>query len=410
MSQQWSPFECLSVASQTSAGLLQKEASEVEIIQRSNVELRSAMEDPMVPITSEGLSDSVSGKKWVGRCTNLTLEVTTHRIVLWKVEQRDRQARFLHLSHLMQASPETSFLKSPKILLNTYSGDLLLVFSNASVRDDVLQHITKALKRQVWQVEEQLEQSKKRSSNLTAHKVGVDAIMAKSKLKHQQAAKVTDQAFAGDAETLFKEAQELVAIIHKYVATLDKQNETSKDENAQLVGLLQDMGMTSALPKSDFAGRMDTYYETLARQLADFILPKLKATGGVMTLTDSYCLFNRSRASNLISPEDLVKAVDCLERLGIELSKRVFASGLVVLQNDSVNDLEIAKKLQEISKNGLHEMDAARLLRTSALLAHEQLLVAEQMGFLARDESLESIRYYPNRFDEWAAIYATTNH
>ena len=400
MTSSWTPFECLSVAAQTTAGLLQKESSEVEITQRSGIELRSGMEDPMVPVTAQGQADSVAGKKWIDRCPNLTLVVTTHRIVLWKLEPRDRQARFLHLSHLLQASPETAFLKSPKIVLNTYSGDYLLVFSSASIRDEVLQHIQKALKRQVWQVEEQLEQNKKRSSNLTSHKVGVDAIMSKNKLKHQQAALVTDQAFGGDAETLLREAQELVTIIHKYVATLDK-HETSQDENAQLVGLLQDMGMTSAISKSEFSGRMDAYYETLARQLADFLLPKLKTTGGIMTLTDAYCLFNRSRASNLISPEDLIQAVDCLERLGIELSKRVFASGLIVLQDDSVNDLERAKKLQELARDGLHEMDAARLLHTSALLAHEQLLAAEQMGFLVRDESLESVRYFPNRFDEW---------
>lgn len=376
----------------------------MEITQRSGIELRSGMEDPMVPITANGLTDSVTGKRWVDRCSNLTLEVTTHRLVFWKVsDRRDRQARFLHLSHLIQATPETSFLKSPKIMLNTYSGDFLLVFSSSSIRDDVLQHIHKALKRQVWQVEQQIEQNKKRSSNLTAHKVGVDAIMAKNKLKHQQAAHVADQAFAGDAETLLKEAQELVSIIHKYVATLDKQNETSQDENAQLIGLLQDMGMTSALPKSEFVGRMDTYYETLARQLADFLLPKLKTTGGVVALTDAYCLFNRSRASNLISPEDLVKAVDCLERLNIGVSKRVFESGLIVLQDESVNDLELARKLQELAENGINNMDAARMLHTSALLAHEQLLVAEQMGFLARDESLECVRYFPNLFDKWTS-------
>ena len=411
-SSSWSPFECLSVASQTSAGLLQKESNEVDIARSNVVELRSGMEDddePMVPINANGQVDDsvVAGKQWVDRCGNLTLELTSHRIVFWKIiphnthKNKTRVARFLHLSYVLQASAETAFLKSPKILVNTYSGDFLIVFTSASSRDDMLHHIQKALQRQDWQVSEQLEQSKKRSMNLTAHKVGVDAIMAKSKLKHQQAAKVTEQAFAGDAETLLQEAQELVEIIHKYVVTLDKQKETSQDENAQLANLLQDMGMTSALSKSEFAGRMDAYFETLARQLADFLLPKLKKTGGIMTLTDAYCLFNRSRASNLISPEDLVKAVDCLERLDIELSKRVFASGLIVLQDDSVNDLQIAERLEELAKDGISEMDAARLLQTSALLAHEQLLAAEQMGFLVRDECLEMIRYFPNRFEEW---------
>ena len=44
-----------------------------------------------------------------------------------------------------------------------------------------------------------------------------------------------------------------------------------------------------------------------ARQLADFLAPRLERTQGVMTLPDVYCLFNRARGSELISPEDLIK-------------------------------------------------------------------------------------------------------
>jgi hypothetical protein len=132
-SSSWSPFECLAVAEQTSSGLLQKETSEVEITQRSNIELRSgnAPNEPMVPMTAQGQSDSTTGKRWIDRCLNLNLELTTHRLVFWKVERDLRLARFIHLSHLMQASAETGFMKSPKILLTTYSGDFLLIFSSA---------------------------------------------------------------------------------------------------------------------------------------------------------------------------------------------------------------------------------------------------------------------------------------
>jgi hypothetical protein len=40
----------------------------------------------------------------------------------------------------------------------------------------------------------------------------------------------------------------------------------------------------------------------------DFPLRKLKSAGGVMTLTDVYCLFNRARGTNLISPDDILTA------------------------------------------------------------------------------------------------------
>ena len=90
----------------------------------------------------------------------------------------------------------------------------------------------------------------------TTHRVGVDAILAQSKAKHRQAERLTDTAFQGDAETLLQEATELVQIIHKYVATLDhssssnnKNDDTGDDDSDRLIGLLQDMGMTSALRK-----------------------------------------------------------------------------------------------------------------------------------------------------------------
>jgi ESCRT-II complex subunit VPS36 len=43
-------------------------------------------------------------------------------------------------------------------------------------------------------------------------------------------------------------------------------------------------------------------------QLADFLALHLDKTQGVMTLPDVYCLFNRARGSELVSPEDLIKA------------------------------------------------------------------------------------------------------
>lgn len=47
----------------------------------------------------------------------------------------------------------------------------------------------------------------------------------------------------------------------------------------------------------------------LCRQLADFLHEPLERAGGLMPLTDVYCLFNRARGSELVSPDDLLAAV-----------------------------------------------------------------------------------------------------
>lgn len=43
-------------------------------------------------------------------------------------------------------------------------------------------------------------------------------------------------------------------------------------------------------------------------QLADFLEGPLKRQSGILTLTEVFCLFNRARGSELVSPEDILKA------------------------------------------------------------------------------------------------------
>lgn len=404
------------MADLTSAGLLQKQDDiEVELIARENdCELRSGVDDPMVAIGANGQAVSTHGKAWVDRKMGLTVTITTHRIVLMQQTSDKRvNARYIHLSHVLAAVTENQLFKSPKIILDSYSGEFLLVFKGKEAnkdRDAVLYHIQKALSRQDWETADRAAQHRKAVANLTSRKVGVDAVLAKHKTRHAQAARLTDSAFDGDAETLLREAHELVAVIHKYVATLDKQKEvSSQDEQdaTRLADLLQNMGMTSALSKANFLGSEDAYYTQLARQLADFLEPHLHKAGGILTLTDVYCLFNRARGTNLISPEDLTKAASQMDALSIGMSRRVFPSGLIVIQDDSFDDHAMAEKLQALALDapqGLTETEASRQCQISALLAHEELLAAERMGILVRDETLESTRFFPNRFEAWADI------
>ena len=130
-----------------------------------------------------------------------------------------------------------------------------------------------------------------------------------------------------------------------------------------------------------------------------------------MTLTDVYCLYNRARGSNLISPEDLIAAVACMKDLHLGMSEREFPSGVKVIQDDQFDDKVVSSKLKDMAEkqpNGLTSMEAGRLLKISALLAHEQLLAAEQMGYLARDETLESTRFFSNKFHEWSEALLVT--
>ena len=64
------------------------------------------------------------------------------------------------------------------------------------------------------------------------------------------------------------------------------------------------MGIASPVTRRT-AGAL--FHQQLALQLADFLVPRLDKAHGVMTLPDTYCLFNRARGTELVSPEDLIK-------------------------------------------------------------------------------------------------------
>ncbi len=71
-----------------------------------------------------------------------------------------------------------------------------------------------------------------------------------------------------------------------------------ESESAELEGLLQEMGVMANPVTRSSAGSL--YHQELARQLAEFLGKgkgqggDLKGRGGMLTLHDAFCLFNRS--------------------------------------------------------------------------------------------------------------------
>lgn len=122
--------------------------------------------------------------------------------------------------------------------------------------------------------------------------------------------------------------------------------------------------------------------------------------GGIMSLTEVYCLVNRARGMELLSPEDLVNACKMLEALKLPLRLRVFDSGVMVIELQSHREEEmVASALETVSEKGsLTSEEFAKLVGMSVLLAKERLLLAEKMGHLCRDDSVEGLRFYPNLF------------
>ena len=435
----WSPLTCISSTDLSPSGLiiLESKDGEVERLVRTNIELRYEGSCPLPRLHNTAASGS-----WVACDSHLTMHVTTHRIVL--INEKDLIGGSIPLSLVHTALPTggPSF-RSPKasykIELSTHAwGDLLIVFrggdnrsynQSAKDRDEAYNAIDRALSRKAWQARERtaLKEALRPSAAVAARKVGVDAIMTRNEMRHRENATLAEEAFAAttnssalkrnnsaEIDAFMGEASELIKVIQKYAATIEREtvaannNATTTKENdtTKLVGMLESMGMTSALSAKQSGS---TYHRQLARQLADFLKhkDKLSQAGGMMTLTDVYCLFNRARGTNMISPEDLLKAIDLMEELKLGLSKRMFASGVAVIQDDSFDEKTMAKFLTDLAtdslkpsgnRGGITAMDASRALKISVLLVNEHLLSAEKNGCLCRDVTIEGVRFFPNLF------------
>jgi len=167
--------------------------------------------------------------------------------------------------------------------------------------------------------------------------------------------------------------------------------------------MIQDMGISSPVTRAS-AGT--AYQVQLARQLSDFLTKPMERAGGMMSLTDIYCVFNRARGTELISPDDLLESFNLFESLHLPFRLRKFPSGLLVLQSETHSDEKtVASIVKVINEHGpVTALDLCKLMgnRFSLLLAKQHLETGERMLFLCRDISIEGMRFYINMFPQYA--------
>ncbi|EMP28024.1 Vacuolar protein-sorting-associated protein 36 [Chelonia mydas] len=196
------------------------------------------------------------------------------------------------------------------------------------------------------------------------------------------------------------EAKEMVELSKSIANKIkEKQGDITEDETIRFKSYLLSMGIANPVTRETY-GSGTHYHMQLAKQLAGILQAPLEERGGIMSLTEVYCLVNRARGLELLSPEDLVNACKMLVALKLPLRLRLFDSGVMVIELQSHNEEEmVASALDTVSEKGsLTAEEFAKLVGMSVLLAKERLLLAEKMGHLCRDDSVEGLRFYPNLF------------
>ncbi|KAG0376423.1 hypothetical protein BGX24_007771 [Mortierella sp. AD032] len=232
---------------------------------------------------------------------------------------------------------------------------------------------------------------------------GISGIMRTVESNKKVADETLSEAFR-DLQGLMDKAAEMVALAETISNRLSKSNSMNNEETATFKTYLLSMGIAAPVTK-DTAGAV--FHKELARELVEFILPIVEREGGTMSLMDIYCVFNRARGVELISPKDLHTACELFEALNLPLRLRKFDSGLLVIQtlarysDDEVSGA-ITKRIQTLPPGaGLTAVELASAIQISVALAQEQLLMTEARGLICRDESVEGLRFFDNLFTHW---------
>jgi ESCRT-II complex subunit VPS36 len=365
--------------------------------------------------------------------------LTSHRLIWMDKFRANGIQWFLHQVSGIHPENGNVFTGHLKIIVSMYEngkGNSLVPSPNCYIkitfkdtgRDLFFEDFQKALSRKSWissmnpssgSLSASSAPNKTVNSNMSIEQItrtpGIGGIIAHRNMQAQSNLAITSQAFS-DLNELAKHAKIMVNLAEQYQATLSSQGARTatpssssssvngSSQNDEMSILVNDLGMLNPITRS-IAG--NAYVEELSRQIASWVKPILEKSGGILSLTELYCLYNRARRTDFISPDDLLAAIYIMPSLNLRMSLRKFPSGLQVLQLDSYNENNVVKIILDLLdkkdnknyfKSFVTSLEISNVIRTPLPLAQALLLNAENAGHLCRDDSLNGLRFYKNLF------------
>jgi ESCRT-II complex subunit VPS36 len=334
------------------------------------------------------------------------VRLTSHRII-WQANGIGCVSLSLALVAKL-ALVDGGWRASPKLTLELRDGATLTYAFKEGGRDDFVDKLKAVMAARAWLADQPAARSasapaataaapKKEFSTASA---GITGIMKKAKDDAQRADATLNTAFA-DIDELMLKAKDVVQLAQKLAAAQARQAKAAGGEGADDAAFraaMVQLGIASPVTRETAGSK---YHDELSRQLAEWLLKRpLQMSGGVLLMTDLYCMFNRARGTDMVSPDDLLRACMLFEPLKLPVRLKKFDSGVLVVMAAAESDEAIAKKMEaEIKKRGpLSAFTLASALAIPLILAREQLEMAEQLCVLCRDETLEGIVFYPNFF------------
>ena len=186
--------------------------------------------------------------------------------------------------------------------------------------------------------------------------------------------------------------------IKKVMGSMKEMSGQADGDNPEVNKILQDMGFVSVISR-DEAGK--DYFRQLARDLFQVCQGSLfKNYGGMVALLDLFYFYNKKRQLNLLSPEEVLKACELFQSLGLQARLVRYPNNIILVESttfDAPTDFEenYAKFFAEQAV-GYSAEEIARRKGLPVAIVDIKLRNACRAGRLAVSDRIEGIKYYKN--------------
>lgn len=319
-----------------------------------------------------------------------------------------KKGNYILLRDIAQFEDCSSFFRSSKRvrLISHNKQGFYFKFWNGG-KEDFLGVISTEMKKKAW-LGLSMEVKPITQQSFSTLRAGVTGIIKKQERDIQEANDAAKES-TNDLNALMARAKDMVDLVTKYANYLETKSKGHGLDTESVAGEVNDMedmlnniGVIVPVTKLS-AGRH--FHIELAKQICDIMMERnlLQRLGGMVTLSDLFCIVNRARRTELISPHDLLCACQGLNDLRLPIVYKEFSSGVLSIhlrdQTDERSDQKLLQILSDLDKNfriGVQPINVAQTLAISITVAKELLLDAESRGLLCRDDSVNGLAFFKN--------------
>ncbi len=227
--------------------------------------------------------------------------------------------------------------------------------------------------------------------------LGLERVKKQQEEKIKSDALLINSSFTG-IQSLRQNAEQMISLAQQIRAKLG--NSTQNNESSEINGILSKIGFIDPVTK-EVSG--SDYYLNLGQQINDYFFKYFtdNPTIKVITLIDAYCIYNRARGGNTISPKDMTQALKYFETNTHQVLVKNFNNEMIVLHTKEYSSDNILVLISNFMKNNgqnyIDMNDMSKILNVQNVLL-EKILIEDLLinGKLLIDEDDLEVRYYLN--------------